>query len=141
MSGYMPAQALLKDLLLDIRDYFGADDVTEGDYGPMDSSALNCAVLVPGSVPAFDLAGMTREHAYETLLDLFTKFTDDDSYNTFGELRDAVIAQLDANPALSETYFMTSITADGDPMDVYDKMDAGPFFVTQRFRITIQEQV
>ena len=138
---YMGAQTLLKTRLLTLSSYFGSSDVAEGDLRILDNGNTNHIVLFPGGVPVFDTAIMQRSVAWEGVLDLFTKFVDDTSYNTFGTLRDAVIANLDASPCLDATYWVISITSDGDPEEVYDKQGGGPFFVWQQLRLTITEQV
>ena len=137
---YMTAQGLLKTLLLTVTG-FNTGDVTEGDLRVLDSGTTYKAVLFPGAINQIDLAGMTRTVEYECILDLFCKFTDDTSYSTFGTFRDLVIARLDANPALSADYFMIAMTSQGEPIEIYDRQGAGPFFINQRFAITIQEQV
>jgi len=141
--GYMTAQGALKTLLLTITGTtgFGANDVSEGDLRILDSGSTNLAVLFPGSVPPYDTAGMVREHEHEAIVDLFTKFVDDTAYSTFGTLRDAVIDKLDTTKVLSSVYFVTSIVSDGDPVELYDKQGGGPFFITQRLRLTIVEEV
>jgi hypothetical protein len=136
---YMTAQGLLKTLLLTVSG-FSASDVTEGDLRVLDSGTTYKAVLFPGSIPEIDLAGMSRVIEYEAIIDLFVKFTDDTSYSAFGTFRDLVIAKLDALPALSDTYFMTRLNSDGAPIEIFDRQGAGPFFVTQRFIVTIEEQ-
>ena len=142
MSGYMTAQGLLKTLLLTCAS-FGASDVTEGDFRVLDSGSTNTAVLLPGAIPNFDIAGLVRQVEYEAIMDLFTRFVDDTTYNTFGTLRDAVISTLNTGsaPALSAVYFITLLRSDSDPIELFDKQGNGPFFITQRFRITIEEQV
>lgn len=140
MSGYMAAQALLKTKLLTCAS-FGASDVTEGDYRVMDSGSTNMAIIIPGNIPLLDVAGMTRTQEYDAIVDLITKFVDDTSYNTFGTLRDAMLAVFIASPALSADYFITEISTDADIQELFDRQGAGPFFVSQRFRFTIQEQV
>ena len=137
----MAGQGYLKTLLLTISGSFGASDVTEGDVRVLDSGSTNTAVLFPGAVLPYDTAGMVREHEHEAILDLFTKFVDDTSYSTFGTLRDAVITKFDTTKALSADYFITMIVSDGDPVELYDKQGGGPFFITQRLRITFTEQV
>ena len=138
---YMAAQALLKTRLLTITGSFDSTDVTEGDIRVLDNNPGNAAVLYPGGVPVFDTAIMTRSVAWEGVMDLFTRFVDDTSYSTFGTLRDAVITNLDASPCLDATYWIISITSDGDPEEVYDKQGGGPFFLWQQLRLTITEQV
>lgn len=138
---YMAAQALLKTLLLTMTSTFATGDVTEGDLRVLDSASSSVAVLFPGAVPFLDLANMVREHQHEGFLDLYAKFVDDTSYSTFGTLRDSVLATIAGAPCLSGTYFVTGIQSDGDPLDVYDKQGGGPFWITQRLRVTIEEQV
>lgn len=137
---YMAAQALLKTKLLTCTS-FGANDVTEGDYRVMDSGSTNTAVIIPGTIPALDVAGMVRYQEYDAIVDLFTRFIDDTTYNTFGTLRDAVLAVIIASPTLSADYFITEVRTDGDISEVFDRQNAGPFFLTQRLRFVIQEQV
>lgn len=137
---YMAAQGYLKTKLLTCAS-FGASDVTEGDYRVLDSGSTNAAVVIPGTVPALDVAGMVRWHEYDAIVDLFTKFIDDTSYSTFGTLRDAVLAVFITNGTLAADYFVTEIRTDGDIQEVFDRQGAGPFFLTQRFRFVIQEQV
>ena len=140
MSAYMTAQGLLKTLLLTCTS-FGASDVTEGDLRVLDSGSTNTAIIFPGSVPIYDTAGMERQHEWVAIVDLFTKFVDDTSYSTFGTLRDAVITKIEAAPAMSASFFITELSSDGDPIEVFDRQGAGPFFITQRFLLSIQEQV
>lgn len=135
---YMTAQGLLKTLLLTCPS-FGVSDVTEGDLRIQDTGSTNLCILFPGNLIEYDTAGMIHEHTWEAFADLFTKFVDDTSYNTFGALRDAVIATIDADPSLSETYFVTAIRGDGDPYEVRDETGGGPYFIGQRLRITIRE--
>ena len=137
---YMAAQALLKTKLLTCNS-FGASDVSECDYRILDSGSTNTAVVIPGNVPALDVAGRTRVQVYEGIVDLFTRFIDDTTYNTFGTLRDAVLAVFIASPTLSADYFITEIRTDGDISEVFDRQNAGPFFLTQRLRLVIEEQV
>lgn len=137
---YMTAQALLKTLLL-TNSNFGANDVTEADLRILDRGITNGAVLFPAGLPTFDLAGMVREHEYEALIDLYVKFTGDDAYNALGTLRDSVIATLDTAKCLGDTYFMMALASDGDPIEVFDSQNRGPFFIWQRLRLTINEQV
>jgi hypothetical protein len=138
--GYMTAQGLLKSLLLTNAN-FGTNDVTEGDLSILDSGIKNAAVLFPASLVDFDIAGMVRSHTWEGFIDLYTKFEGDGSYSAFGVLRDSVVATLDAEKCLNETYFMTAITSESDPVEVYDKLGGGPFFIWQRLRLSIDEQV
>lgn len=138
---YMTAQGLIKTLLLTLTATFNAANVTEGDLRILDNGNTNSAVLFPGALNAFDTASMTRVHEYDCIMDLFTKFVDDTSYSTFGTLRDTVIAKLDTNQALSATYFIMSVSSDGDPIELFDRQGAGPFFITQRFRIAFVENI
>lgn len=143
MSGYMPAQALLKTLLL-TNASFGASDVTEGDDRILDRGITNGAVLYPGGVTEYDTAGMTRAHQWEGYIDLFTKFIDNTAYATFGTLRDSVIATIAGAPCLSSVYFVTMIRGEDGPSEVYERVNGqlmGPYFLTQRLRVTIEEQV
>lgn len=140
MSAYMTAQGLLKTLLL-TNSSFGASDVTEGDLRILDSGSTNTAVLFPGSVPTYDVAGMERQHEWTAILDLFKRFVDDTSYSGFGTLRDSVFTTIEAAPALSASFFIYNITSDSEPFEVFDKQGAGPFFIGQRFLLSIMEQV
>lgn len=137
MAGYMPAQALLKTLLLTCAS-FSAGDVTESDFSILDRGRPACCVLFPGGIPNYDTAGRVREHQWEAILDLAKRFTSDADWSTFGALRDEVVAKLDATKALSADYFIVNITTDGDP----DKL-TGPAgaIILQTLRITINEQV
>lgn len=137
---YMAAQALLKTKLLTCTS-FGANDVSEGDYRVLDSGSTNTAVILPGAVPSLDVAGLVRVQEYEAIVDLFTRFIDDTSYNTFGTLRDAVLAVIIASPTLSASYFITEVRTDNDIQEVFDRQNAGPFFLMQRLRLAIEEQV
>ncbi len=137
---YMPAQALLKTLLLTC-PAFGGEDVTEGDLRILDRGKSSFCVLFPGGVPAYDTAQMVREHEWECLVDLFAKFDNDTSYNTFGTLRDTVITLLDTAKYLGTTYHISQIASEGDPAEVYDKSGGGPFFIMQRLRVAIIEEV
>lgn len=141
MTAYMTAQGLLKTLILTAGATFVSGSVTEGDYRVLDSGKTNMVVLIPGSVPSIDTAGMVREQTWECIADVFTKFVDDTSYSTFGTVRDTLISTIDAAPCLSATYFVTAISSDGEARDVFDTQGGGPYFVTQRLRITIQENV
>ena len=141
MTAYMTAQGLLKTLILTATSTFAAGSVTEGDYRVLDSGVTNSVVLLPGSVPNIDTAGMTREQNWECIADVFTKFVDDTSYSTFGTVRDTLISTIDAAPCLSATYFVMGISSDGEARDVEDIQGSGPYFVTQRLRIAIQENV
>jgi hypothetical protein len=136
----MPAQALLKTLLL-TSPSFVEGSVTEGDIRVLDSGLTNMCVLYPGSIPAYDTAGMTREHEWDCLADIYTRFLNDTAYSTLGTLRDELILLLDATKFLSVTYYIAGIISDGDLMDVKDKQGGGPYFVTQRLRVTIVEEV
>jgi len=71
----------------------------------------------------------------------YTRFVDDTSYATFGTVRDSLITTIAAAPCLSASYFLTSIVSEEDPNDVFDQQGAGPFFVRQIMRFTIEEQV
>lgn len=140
MAGYMPAQSLLKTLLLTCAS-FDTGDVTEGDYRAMDQGRTNIAVITPGSLPEFGTTELTRWHTYDAMVDLFSRWDDFTAYNDFGTLRDAVLSTVNAAPCLDETYSITGIASEGNPTEVYDKQGAGPFFMTQRLRFTIQEWV
>ena len=137
---YMAAQTLLKALLVTCGS-LGASNVTEGDLRVLDSGLTNTAVIFPGILPVMDLATLVRVREYEAIVDLFTKFVDDTAYSTFGTLRDAVIATIMGGRDMSGTYFITALASDGEPTELFDKQGAGPFFVNQRFRLVIQEQV
>ena len=140
---YMPAQSLLKTLLLTCTS-FGAADVVEGDERILDRGITNACILYPGALPEYNTARMHRENLYETSLELFTKYTDTTAYATFGTLRDAVLSTLSAAPCLSAGYFITGITGEGEPSEVYEVADGqrrGPYFIMQRLRVAIQENV
>lgn len=141
MSSYMTAQGLLKTLILTATTTFVTGSVTEGDYRVLDSGYTNSCVLLPGQIPNIDTAGMVREQTWVCIADVFTKFVNDGSYSTFGSTRDALVATIDAAPCLSAAYFVMGISSEGDPQEVYDTNGGGPYFVTQRLRITIQENV
>lgn len=137
MAGYMPAQAALKTLLLTCAS-FAAGDVTESDSSILDRGRPACCILYPGSVPNYDTAGRVREHQWETIADLATRFTSDADWSTFGALRDEIIAKMDTVKVLGTDYFIVNITTDGDP----EKL-TGPAgsIILQALRITINEQV
>jgi hypothetical protein len=141
MSGYMPAQAALKTLLLTLTADFPAGTVTEGDQRVHDLGVEKCAILFPGGVPAFDTVSMERQHEYECLLDLFLRYKDHTSYNDFGTLRDTVITLLDATKYVTTTHKITLINTDGDPAELRNKTGGGPFWIYQTLRLTISEDV
>ena len=140
MTAYMGAQTLIKTILAGV-DGLSVSNVTEGDLRVLDAGNTYAAVLFPGSIPGVTLSSMDRVQEYECILDLFIRFDDDTTYTDFGTFRDLVIDALYDDPAPSSTYFLTNLRSDGDPAEVYDKMGAGPFFITQRLVITVQEQV
>ena len=140
MSGYMPAEALLSTLLQTISGLV----VTEGDQRILDGNGESIAILFPASVPNYDFDAMLRQHEWECELDLFVRFHDVTGYTTLGTLRDSVIALLDTTKCLSATYFILSIQSSDDPAPLYNKQSmpgALPVFITQSFRIVIEEQV
>ena len=136
---YMTAQGLLKTLIATVTS-FESGDVVEGDLRVLDHGATYACVIFPGALPGYDLASMTRVQEYEAMVDLFVRYVDTGAYSLLGTLRDAVITVLEVAPCLSETYYVTAIRGD-EPVELYDTTGAGPFFVSQRLHMTIQEQV
>ena len=136
---YITAQGLLKTLLLTLSSLIDGS-VTEGDLRVLDKGYSTMAVIYPGALPEYDLAGMTREHEYEAIVDLFVRVVDGDEINDLGTLRDAVITALEAAPCLSATYFVTALSSDR-PEEIYDTAGGGPAYFVQRCYLTIQEQV
>ena len=141
---YMAAQALLKTQLLTLTSTFASTDVTEGDYRILDGGGPTMAVLIPGSIPQIDLAGMNRTQEYECIIELFVRVLNTDTtfaHNSLGTARDAIIANLASDPILSETYFMIMLRSDGEIDGVYDTQNNDPFHLTQRLVVTFQEQI
>lgn len=143
MTGYMAAQALLKTLLLTCGS-FGASDVVESDDRILDRGITNACILYPADMPERDLEHMAREKVWQCYADLFTKYVDSTSFSAFGTLRDAVIATLETGRCMTGTYFITQVAGSGAPSEVYERVSGqlmGPYFIVQRLRITIKEQV
>jgi hypothetical protein len=143
---YATCRDAVKTQLLAISSRFGASDVTIGDYRVLDSGSTNCAVMRPGSLARNETAAYVTEHEWDVVFDLFTRQVDDASYATFTVLLDDVIARIDAYPKLgtggaAELLVISGPTTDGDPEDVFDKLGAGPFFITQRVRVRVLEKV
>ena len=141
---YMAAQALLKTQLLTLTSTFASTDVTEGDYRILDGGGPTMAVLIPGSIPQIDLAGMDKTILYECIIDLFVRVLNTDStfaHNSLGTARDAIIANLSVDPIGDATYFFIALRSDGEIDGVYDTQNNGPFHLTQRLVLTIQENV
>jgi hypothetical protein len=143
---YATCRDAVKTQLLAITGSFGTNDVTNGDYRVLDSAAINCAVMRPGSLALNETGSYRTEHNWDVIFDLFTKAVDDTSYATFMALLDTVIARLDAYPKLgtggaADLLVISGPTTDGDPEDVFDKIGAGPFFIVQRVRVRVREYV
>lgn len=142
MTGYMPAQSLLKSLLITCSS-LGTGRVVEGDDRILDTGGTNAAILYPGAMQRYELAQMHRENEYTAKVDLFTKYVSDASYGAFGTLRDAVLATIAGGRCLSEAYFITGVTG-GEVLEVYEMVNGqrmGPFFLTEELQITIVENV
>jgi hypothetical protein len=137
---YMTAQGKLKTLLL-TNSNFSAGDVTEGDLRVLDVGRDNLAVLFPGSVPEYNLASMRRSRAWEGVIELYKRFSDDTTYSNFGTLRDSVFLTIEESNCLDETYFITSILAEGDVVEITDTSGGGPYYVMQMIRVIIEEQI
>jgi hypothetical protein len=140
MSGYMAGQALLKTLIA-TNASFAAGSVVEGEISILERGVTNACILFPGTVPELDTDGLTRTVEWECLVDLLTRFTGDASYNAFGTLRDSFLATLQANPCLSDDYFITGVRSEGEPDELTDRRGEVVMFIMQRFRVTIQEQI
>jgi hypothetical protein len=138
MSGYMPAQALLKTLLLTVSG-FSAGDVVESDPKVLDQGRLQVVNLEHGGIPQFDVAGLQRVHAWEALADLLVRFRTDADTTRHGTLRDAIVAKLDATKDLSADYYISMIQTDGDPERL--KHPSAGEYIIQTLRITIVERV
>jgi hypothetical protein len=139
---YMSAQALLKTTIEGASTFFSEGDVVEGDVRILDSGRDNIAIIYPGSIPSHDLMGMRRAIVWEALVDVVKRFSDYSSYNAFGTLRDALVAQLEDRRCMSAAYWIVSIATVEDPVEIGEKgSSAGPFFIMQRLRITIQENI
>lgn len=127
-------EALIDELAGDSVTLTRPANATEGDYRIIDSGRTNLAVITPGQMPEYDTASMTRTQRHEAVIDLFTRFIDFTAFNSFGTLRDALVAAINGAPCMSDTYFITGVQSDGG-LDVYDNV------ITQRLRVAIEEQV
>ncbi len=140
---YVTCSAALKSILLLLTATFSTGDVSEGDYRILDSGRTNLAILNPGSVPTSEIFAKQSRRRWEILLDLYIRFVDDTSYSSFSALRDVVLAQIEAYPTLNlkGRILVEYYQSDGDPSEVVDRQGAGPFFITQRFRVMVQETI
>lgn len=143
---YVALQAAAKTILEGVTGYLDEDGaVTLGDYGVLDTGLYHCAVFRPGTIPDGSEAAAYRiDREYHILVDIFRKWVDDrDTLQLFAVFRDAVFAQLDKYPTLdlADNVRVRGIFTDGDPVDVRDENDLGPFFVMQRIRIRVRKSI
>ena len=144
---YSSVEAALQTILQGLTGTFAdTAQVTLGNYDVLDSGVAASAVLVPG---AFEQDGQGEGgarksvRAWNVLIDLFRKYVDEGTtYTSFTTDRDAVIAEIEKYPTLNgETGIVNVIVrSDGDPGEVFDEDDAGPFFVWQRLRVAVTER-
>lgn len=140
MSGYMPAQGLIADLLNTMTEFL-PDGVTEGDPRVIDSGRAHMGLLFPGAVVEYNTEENATEHNWEVLLDIFERFLSDENYKTFGTFRDSVLAKLNAGAALSDDYMITGVRSAGDPSDFVEKNSRAVFAVTQQLVISVREYI
>lgn len=142
---YATCRDAVKAVLLLVSGRFGANDVTNGDYRCLDSGSTNLAVMLPGVLTRDETASYRTRREWDVRFDLFTRQIDDTSYATFSAVLDDVVAAIDARPKLGTAgvadLLVLSLTTDGDPQDVFDRIGAGPFFIVQRVRVGVREYV
>ena len=139
---YITVEAAVQDVFQAL-DQFSSSGVTLGDYRVLDEVQTTCIVLVPGTFSPGETESQSRYREWEVLADLFYCYRDDGtSWTNFATARDNVIAAIENYPTLDSTtgIIMTRIGAAGEPAEVYDKDERGPFFITQRLSITVVER-
>ena len=138
---YMAGQALLRDLVATNSLFSGISGIaTEGDLKPLDSGLDQMVALFPSAVPQYDLAGLRRQIMWQCILELYVKFSGDETYNTFGTTRDSLISTIEDDRCMSGTYWVTGLSS-GDMMEVRDEQGGGPFFLMQQIMIDIRENI
>ena len=144
---YSSVEIALQTILQGLTGTFASTaDVTRGDYGVLDSGVSASAVLVPGSFEQDgEGEGGARKsvRAWNVLIDLFRKYVDEGTtYTSFETDRDAVIAEIEKYPTWNVESGIVNVIvrSDGDPGEVFDEEDAGPFFVWQRLRVGVTER-
>lgn len=143
---YDTVEAALETLLVAMPE-FSASTVSRGDYRVLDSGSSDLIVLTPGP---FEQDGVGQAGArksirlWSILADLFRKYEDDaTTWAGFIATRDAVIDNIEKYPTLNNVAGLTLVAmeAPGDPIEVFDEDDNGPFFVFQRIRVAVTERV
>ncbi len=122
------------------------EDVSRGDYRILDSGGPRFTVLTPGPIDESDALGSYGSifRIWGMIQDLFVRYTNDpDSWSAFIDVRDAVLQLVEENPTLNDLtgIIRTRIVTEGDPVEVFDEDDEGPFFILQRLRVTVTERV
>lgn len=121
---------------------FADSEVTRGDYRVLDEIRTDCIVLVPGSFGEPQRISESIYRSWDVLADLFYVYLDDgSSWTNFTASRDDVINQLEQYPTLDSTSGITGVevSADSDADEVWSE-ERGPFYITQRLRITVLER-
>jgi len=141
---YVTLQAATQVILQNVTGFLDSTNVTLGDYGVLDQGEDHCAVLHASLVMDAGTAARQTDREYHILVDLFRRWLNDsDTLQLFAVFRDAVLAQLDAYPTLnlSGTVRVMGVGADNEPLHVDDSNGQGPFFVMQRIRVRVRENV
>jgi hypothetical protein len=146
---YSTCEIALKAILLEMTSTFKTGDVTLTDYRTLDSGldathGPNKAILRPGGVTSEMVATLVSGRVWGILIDLFTAYQQDDDWADFKATRELMVRKLETHQVLNildGSVNVTMIASEDDPLEVFDKSGAGPFFITQRFRLTVEERV
>jgi hypothetical protein len=143
MSNYNTVEAAVLTLIQAISTV-SSDDITRGDYSVMDSGRDNIAVITPGAIDQPDARSRMSYYEWDVLIDVIRRYIDDGSTSvSFIQWRDSIMTQLESYPTLDGVtgVLRTRIRTEGDPDDIFDDDDAGPFFKVQRLRLTITQRI
>jgi hypothetical protein len=140
---YTAIETALQTILQEMSD-FTASDVSLTNYDVLDNGtgSKNKVVLRPGGIVAAPDTFATGTRTWGILMDLFTIYHADEDWATFKAMRENVITKIEAHFPLdisTGTVIMTRLESADDPQEVFDKAGAGPFFVMQRLRLTVDE--
>jgi hypothetical protein len=138
-------ESALQTVLQGLTQFDGhPEGVTRGDYRVLDSGLTHTVIIEPGTFISDDAMAYTIQRTWDIPVLIFEKYIDDAvSLVNFTAFRDAVIARLDQYPTLNGAADLTlnRLSSDGDPEEVKDKQDGGPFFTMQTLRVSITERV
>jgi hypothetical protein len=142
---YTSLVSALTTVLNGLTGTFSTGDVTSGDYRTLDNGHPNLLILLPGAVGDNGTGAYTDNMVWNVLFDLYVS-TQGESANgkdQFIAVRDVVITQVKIYPTLNlhDAFVLQTMTSEGDPQEVFDKMGAGPFFTMQRFRVIYAERI